>query len=132
MKLRKIALSIVLSSGIMSAQTLNCDLSRHQPAEGVKAEAKGNAVVLSWQGEAGQQLRAQLSLRDSQPIVQELAARSSGGAWIVLGKDLTPDFQVTTGKRRISGGIVSLLKSAKIDSPEEGNRRKWNMSWAAH
>src|SRR5258707_7143210 len=139
MKLREIALSVIpivipiviLSPGITAAQTLNCDLSSYKPVEGVKAEAKGNAVVLNWQGEAGQQLRAQFSLRDGQPLVQELAARSSGGAWIVLGKDLTPDFQVTTSKRRISGGIVSLLKSARINSPEEEDRRKWNIFWDA-
>ena len=135
MKLREIALSLILivisSSGIIAAQTLNCNLSDYKPVEGVKAEAKGNAVVLNWQGEAGQQLRAQFSLHDGQPLVQELAARSGSGAWIILGKDLTPDFQVTTGKRRISGGIVSLLKSAHIDSPEEENRRKWNIFWDA-
>ena len=139
MKLREIALSliptvipiVILSSGITAAQTLNCDMSSYKPAEGVKAEAKGNAVVFNWQGEAGQQLRAQFSLRDGQPLVHELAARSSNGAWIILGKDLAPDFQVTTGKRRISGGIVSLLKDAHIDSPEEENRRKWNIFWDA-
>src|SRR5260370_11675524 len=112
---------VVLSSGIKTGQTLNCDLRGYKPTEGVKAEAKGNAVILNWQGEAGQQLRAQFSLRDGQPLVQELAARSSGGAWIVLGKDLTPDFQVTTGKRRISGGILRLLKSAHIPSPSHEN-----------
>src|SRR5258707_10291407 len=131
MKLRKIALTLVLSSGIMTAETLNCDLSGYKATEGVKAETKGNAVILNWQGEAGQQLRAQFSLRDGQPLVQELAARSNGGAWIPLGRDLTPDFQVTTGKRRVSGGIVSLLKSAKINSPEEEDRRKWNIFWDA-
>jgi hypothetical protein len=131
MKLHEVALIGILSSGVMAAQTLKCDLSGYKPVDGVKAELKGNAVVLDWQGEAGQQLRAQFSLRDGQPLVQELAARSASGAWIVLGKDLTPDFQVTTGKRRISGGLVSLLKAANIDTPEEENRRKWNIFWDA-
>jgi hypothetical protein len=124
-------LSLVLSSGIITAQTFNCDLSGYKPAEGLKAEIKGTAVVLTWQGEAGQQLQAQFSLRGGEPIVQQLAARSGSGPWIVLGRNLTPDFQVTTGKRRISGGIVSLLKAANIDSPEEENRRKWNIFWDA-
>src|SRR5258708_1245082 len=131
MKLREIALSVALSSGVITAQTLNCDLSRYKPAEGIKAETKGNDLILTWQGEAGQQLQALFTLRDGQPLVQELAARSNGGAWIVLGKDLTPDFQVTTGKRRVSGGLVSLLKAANIDTAEEENRRKWNIFWDA-
>src|SRR5260370_10467391 len=96
MKLRGIALSMVLSSGIMTAQTFNCDMSGYRPAEGLKAEVKGTAVVLTWQGEAGQQLQAQFSLRGGEPMVQQLAARSSSGPWIVLGKNLTPDCHVTT------------------------------------
>jgi hypothetical protein len=131
MKLLGIGLSMVLSSSLITAQTFNCDLSGYKPAEGLKAEVKGTAVVLTWQGEAGQQLEAQFSLRGGEPIVQQLAARSGNGPWIVLGRNLTPDFQVTTGKRRISGGIVSLLKAAKIDSPEEEDRRKWNIFWDA-
>jgi hypothetical protein len=42
------------------SDTLNCDLSGYKPVDGIKAELKASAVVLSWQGEAGQQLRAQL------------------------------------------------------------------------
>ena len=131
MKLREFALILVLFSGFVRAHAVSCDFSAYKAVDGVKAEAKGDAVVLSWQGEGGQQLRAQFSMGDGQPSIQELAARSNGGAWIVLGKDLTPDFQVTTGKRRISGGLVSLLKAANMDTPEEEEHRKWNIFWDA-
>ena len=131
MKLRELPLIVILFSGFIPIRALTCDFSAYKPVDGIKAEAKGDAIVFNWQGEGTQQLQAQFSLRDGQPLVQELAARSSGGAWIVLGKDLTPDFEVTTGKRRISGGLVSLLKAAKIDTPEEEERRKWNIFWDA-
>src|SRR3989442_2888229 len=131
MKLREFSLIVILFSGFIPARALNCDFSAYKATDGIKAEAKGDAIVFSWQGEGGQQLQAQFSLRNSQPLVQELAARSSAVAWIVLGKDLTPDFEVTTGKRRISGGLVSLLKAAKMDTPEEEERRKWNIFWDA-
>ncbi len=130
-KLHGMVLCCALASGVAAAQTFTCDLSGYKPVDGVKAEIKNNAVTVTWQGEAAQQLMAQFSLRNGQPIVQELAARSSDGAWIVLGKNLTPDFQVTTGKRRTSGGLVSLLKSLNIDTPEEEYRRKWNVFWDA-
>jgi hypothetical protein len=131
MKLSSIALSLFFASSILAAQTPACDFSGYKPTDGVKAETKDNAVLLTWQGEAGQQLRAQFALRDGQPFVQQLAARVANGAWIVLAKNLTPDFQVTTGKRRISGGLPGLLKAANIDTPEEENRRKWNVFWDA-
>ena len=130
MTLRKFALIVILFSSFVPAEALNCDFSGYKAVDGVRAEAKGNVVSVSWQGEGGQQLRAEFSLHEDQPVVQELSARSgSSGTWVVLGKDLTPDFQVTTGKRRISGGLVSLLKAANLDSPEEEERRKWNIFW---
>lgn len=131
MKFSKIALMLTLSAGIAAAQTFTCDIGGYKPVDGVTAVIKNSTLILTWQGEPGQQLMAQFSIRDGQPLVQELAARSNSGRWINLGKNLTPDFQVTTGKRRTSGGLVNLLKSLNIDTPEEENRRKWNVFWDA-
>ena len=61
----------------------------------------------------------------------ELAAKKPGGAWIVLGKDLAPDFQVTTGRRRISTTELDILKRLGVDTPENENEYKWNVFWDA-
>ncbi len=122
---------MAFASGLAAAQTFHCDLSGYKPVAGVTAAIKDNAIVVTWQGENSEDLMAEFSLRESQPVVQELAARASDGTRIVLGKNLTPDFEVTTGKRRTSGGLVSLLKSLNMDTPEEENRRKWNVFWDA-
>ncbi len=94
-------------------------------------EQNAGAVSLTWQGESGQELRALLGIRDGHPVVNELAARDSGGRWIVLGKDLTPEFQVTTGHRRLSRTQLTMMKRLGIDSPEEEEKRKWNTFWDA-
>jgi hypothetical protein len=65
------------------------------------------------------------------PVVEELAARQGSGSWAVLGKNLTPDFQVSTGKRRISQAQRTQLKALNKDTPEEESRRKWNTFWDA-
>ena len=131
MKLLGVPLLMGLTVGIVAAQTPHCDSAGYKPVEGVRATIKDDSIVLTWQGEGSQQLMAQFSVREGQPVVQDLAARSKGAPWISLGKNLTPDFQVTTGKRRISGGLPNLLKAANIDTPEEENRRKWNVFWDA-
>ena len=69
---------MALLSGLAAAQTPVCDLQDYKSVDGVKAEANHDSVELTWAGEAGQQLRAQFTLRDGQPVVQELAARKSG------------------------------------------------------
>ena len=70
-------------------------------------------------------------MRDGQPVVEELAARKAGGAWIELGKNLTPDFQVTTGRRRISTTELDILKRLNNDTPEAEDQYKWNVFWDA-
>ncbi len=136
MKLRGLLLGMFLCSGVASSgvalgQALHCDLKEYTPVNGVTAEAGASSVILTWQGEAGQQLRAQFTLRDGQPVVQELAARDGGGPWVVLGKDLSPDFQVTTGRRRISTTERGGLEKLGIDTPEREASDKWEAFWDA-
>jgi len=62
---------------------------------------RSGSLALTWQGERSQTLRAILGLNGNQPVVRELAVEKNG-KWSVLGHDLTPEYQVTTGRRRIS------------------------------
>ena len=131
MKLLGLALGLALIVGAGSAQTLNCNLQEYKSVDGIKVTASGSGVELVWPGEKGQQLRARFALRDGQPLIGELAAQKPGSEWIVLGKDLTPDFEVTTGKRRISTTERTILKSLHVDTPENENTYKWNVFWDA-
>jgi hypothetical protein len=131
MKFRGLVFGLILSSGIAAAQRLNCNLQNYKAIAGLKAEQNGDALTLAWQGEASQQLRAQFTIRDGQPLIEELATRDGSGPWLVLGKNLTPEFQVTTGRRRISGLQRTLLKAQNNDTPAEEDVRKWNTFWDA-
>lgn len=124
-------LGLVLSVGVGMAQTLNCNLRDYKSIEGVNVAANGDAVKLSWPGENGQQLRAEFTVRNGEPLIEELAARKAGGAWIVLGKNLRPQFEVTTGRRRISITESTILKNLHQDTPENEEEYKWNVFWDA-
>src|ERR1039458_260155 len=119
-----------------AAQGVNCNMQDYKAVDGVRAVADGKSVTLEWQGEGAQGLRAQFGLRGGQPGVEELAARKAGGAgaggaWVVLGKDLTPEFQVTTGRRRMSKTEKDILVRLGQDTPENEERYKWNVFWDA-
>ena len=126
MKFRGLLLSLAILTGMGGAQSLHCNLQNYKAIDGLQAEASGSTLSMTWQGEGGQQLRARFTLRNGQPVVEELAARQGSDRWIVLGKDLTPDFQVTTGRRRISGAQRNELKKLNLDTPEQEDIRKWN------
>ena len=131
MKSWGIAIGLAMVAGVGSAQTLNCNMQEYKSVDGIKVTASNTGVELAWPGEKGQQLRARFMLRDGQPVIEELAAQKAGGAWIELGKDLTPDFEVTTGKQRISITERTILKNLNLDTPENEERYKWNVFWDA-
>ena len=130
-KFRGLLLSVAMLTEVGAAQSLHCDLQSYKAMDGLRAEVTGSALSMTWQGEGGQQLRAQFALRNGQPVVAELAARQGTGSWILLGKNLTPDFQVTTGRRRISGAQRNQLKKLNLDTPEQEAISKWDTFWDA-
>jgi hypothetical protein len=110
----------------------NCDFKDYKAIDGLKAQMSGGALEIAWRGDADQQLRASFTIHDGQPTVHELAARKGQGNWIVLGRDLTPEFEVTSGIRRMSDQQAGPLKLAKIEiTPEIVEKEKWNAFWDA-
>jgi hypothetical protein len=97
----RIAFSGLLLSALAGAQTLNCDFQGYKALDGLKAEMRSGSLELTWQGERGQTAARHPGRRGGQPVVRELAVEKNG-KWSVLGHNLTPEYQVTTGRRRIS------------------------------
>src|SRR5205807_1273411 len=100
--------------------------------DGLKAESNASGLTITWTGEGGAELRAVFSIRDGQPIIRELAARAANGAWGVLGRDLVPEFDVVSGRRRVSQQQLSPLQALKVAmTPEVFDRERWNAFWDA-
>jgi hypothetical protein len=104
-----------LSSAVLNAAPLRCDLAQYQPLTGLAARVEMDDLVVEWDGESDQKLRARFAVRDGIPLVRELAIQPRAGAWRVLARDLTPEFRVTTGIRRTNHGL-----------PEEN---RWDVFW---
>src|SRR5437016_1529946 len=121
-----------LWAGTAAGESLNCDLSGYKPQEGLKAQVRGSVLEVAWDGERRDQLRAGFTIQGGQPLVQELATRKNGGNWIVLGRNLAPEFEVTSGVRRLSQQQIAPLRELKIElTPEVVEREKWNAFWDA-
>jgi hypothetical protein len=125
-------LCAALCAAFAHGQNLTCDLSGYKPQEGLNAQLRGNALEVTWQGERRDQLRASFGIRNGQPVVQDLAAKENGGSWIVLGQNLTPEFELTSGVRRLSQQQIEPLKELNVElTPEVIEREKWNAFWDA-
>ncbi len=131
MKLWSIAIGLTLVVGAGNLCAQSCNLQRYKQVDGVKVTEASGALEITWPGEGSQHLRARFAIENGQPVIEELAAQKQGRAWVELGKHLTPDFEVTTGKRRISITERSILKELGLDTAENEERYKWNVFWDA-
>lgn len=123
---------LFLAATAVCAQPLNCEFTEYRDQPGLKAAMSGGALEVNWDGEPGQQLRVRFTVEEAQPVVKELAVRRSRGEWSVLGRDLTPEFHVTSGVRRISEQQLSPLRQLGREiTPEIIEREKWNVFWDA-
>ncbi len=132
MKIHSGMIVAVLGCRVAMAASLNCDLSQYQPSDGLAAAVNGADLQLIWQGDQGRQLRALFTIRDGQPVVAELAVRKTADAWTVLARDLTPEFEVTSGRRRISEQQLEPLRKLGLAlTPELLEAEKWKAFWDA-
>jgi hypothetical protein len=132
MRIGPVLFLTAMTAGVGTCQDLTCDLAGYKPQEGLQAQIRSGVLEITWQGERREQLRAQFAIRGGQPLVRELAARKNGGSWIVLGQNLTPEFEITSGVRRLSQQQIAPLKELNVElTPDVVEREKWNAFWDA-
>jgi hypothetical protein len=128
----RVVFFLALGCGVAQCQTLNCDLREYKAVDGLTAQVAAGNLQVKWQGEHGNEMRADFTIRDAQPIVHGLAIRSGQGNWRIIASDLTPAFDVTTGRRRISEQQLKPLRDLKLRlTPELLDHEKWNAFWDA-
>src|SRR5437762_11840328 len=83
------------------ANSLKCDLTGYKGAPGLTAALVGDVLTLTWDGDKNQQGRLRLTNNGGTPTIQELAVRRKGGTWGTLAVNVTPEFRVVSGRRRM-------------------------------
>lgn len=127
-----IAVSAAFTSALQ-ADPLHCDLTNYTVAPGLSANVDHDVLTVAWTGAPGTELRARYAIEHGAPLVRELAARPAGGAWAVLGENLSPDFTVQTGRRRIDFAGLAPLKLLGVDTASRAviEQQNWYSFWDA-
>src|SRR4051812_40147096 len=94
--------AIGLGASRASADPLACTLSDYRAAPGLTAAVTGETLAVTWDGARNQQLRLRFEISGGTPTIRELAIRRSGGAWATLASNVTPEFRIVSGMRRMS------------------------------
>ena len=117
---------------VAHGETLKCGLGEYKAVTGLTAENTKSGLVATWQGDRNRQLRAVFAIDNAQPVVRELAAQKADASWAVLANNLSPEFDVVSGQRRMSEQQLAPLRALKIDlTPEFLDREKWKAFWDA-
>jgi hypothetical protein len=132
------ALNIPLapSSDLIAANqagaALNCNLTEYKASTGLTSALEGNVLTVAWTGQGTSQLRARFAIDGGTPTIRDLSVRRGSGEWAMLGQNLTPEYQVTTGRRRMPNDQANAFASLGIDvTPELLEKYKWYAFWDA-
>lgn len=114
------------------AAALNCNLTEYKPSAGLTSALDGNVLTVSWNGQGTSQLRARFAIDGGTPTVRDLSVRRGSGEWAMLGQNLTPEYQVATGIRRMSNDQANAFSSLGIDVTQEViDKNRWYAFWDA-
>jgi hypothetical protein len=114
------------------ADAVACNMSQYKASTGLTATMDQNVLTVAWNGQNGSEMRTRYAIDGGQPIVRELAVRKSGGQWVMLGQNLTPDYHFVSGIRRMSTQQADPLKAAGVElTPEVIAKNRWYAFWDA-
>ena len=109
-----------------SALGLECDLTQYSASTGLTAAIEQNALVVTWAGQRESEVRARYALENGQPVIRDLAIRKQRGKWATLGHNLSPEYHVVSGVRRMSSDHIGAFQAAGFElTPELTAKNRW-------
>src|SRR5215468_2868425 len=126
------ALVVPWRAPVLLADSLNCNVSQYKAAQGLTAAVEQDSLLVSWSGQNGADLRARYAIDGGQPVVRELSVKKAGGQWTTLGRNLTPEYHVVSGVRRMADDQANPLRAAGVELTEEViDKNRWYAFWDA-
>lgn len=124
--------SLLLMASMAAADPLVCDMSRYRPASGLTAASDGQLVTLTWPGAGSGEVRAVFGVAAGVPVIRELALHEGAAAWRPIAANLTPEFRIASGIRRMSNQQLQPLVELKVPITNEVlDRNRWDAFWDA-
>jgi hypothetical protein len=110
-----------------------CTLDEYKASTGLTAANEANSLLVTWEGRKGQEARLRFTIVDGTPTIQDISVRHQGGAWTTLASRVTPEFRVTTGRRRLDQEAYPALKIALKGEITQAvlDHYKWDAFWDA-
>jgi hypothetical protein len=120
----------VAASGV--ADPLNCRVTGYQAAAGLSAAVANDVLTVTWEGDKDAELRLQFAIDRGAPTIRELAIRRKGAMWRTLATNVTPEFRIVSGIRRVTQQQTQPLERLGVKLTSEVlDTIKWEAFWDA-
>ena len=108
-----------------------CEISG-RPVSGLTTSSNATSLTVTWDAAAGQQLRVRFVIQNGTPTLADLEVRHTASAWKTIGHNLTPEFRVASGYRRLDQEALPALEQSigKVDQ-QILDKYKWDAFWDA-
>ena len=108
-----------------------CDLTAYRTQAGLSAARSAGGVTVSWDGDAGVNMRARLAVEAGRPVIKEIAAITANG-WTPILSNATPEFTVVSGLRRMTNQQLDPLAGLGVPITKAVlDKEKWEAFWDA-
>jgi hypothetical protein len=132
MSLARAVPPVLIFAAMLHADPLTCSLADYKSTPGLTATAAENALTVTWDGDKQQELRLRLGIEGGTPTIRELAVRRKAAQWATLAGNVTPEFRIVSGMRRMSGQQFEPLHGLGVKiTPELIDKDKWEAFWDA-
>ena len=132
MRMASVTFLLLLAGSTLHADPLTCTLGAYKAAPGLTVTAADNVLTVLWDGDRNQELRLRFGIVAGSPTIEELAVRRRGGQWGALLTNVTPDFRVVWGLRRMSNQQMAPLRGLGVElTPEIVDKYRWDPFWDA-
>ena len=122
----------MLFAPAVQADPLTCSLSEYKASPGLTASVGNNVLTLVWEGDKNEEIRMQVTINGGTPTIQELAVRRKGAQWVTLASNVTPEFRVVSGYRRMDREQMEPLDDLKVPiTADIIAKDKWEAFWDA-
>lgn len=127
-----IFLLLVSVSSYLLADPIHCDMAAYKAQPGLAAEVKGDTLEIIWTGDKKNEFKVAFLIDKGVPKIAALAIRQHSTQWELLATNLTPEFRILSGHRRVTQQQTRPLEQLGIPlTTDILNKIKWDAFWDA-
>jgi hypothetical protein len=119
-------------SARMAAASIACDRAHYVAHPGLRADDGADGLTVGWSAEGDRELKLLFTIDEGMPTIRSITSGRASGGWTTLAGNLTPEFRIVSGLRRMSNQQLQPLNDLGVAITSAiVDEKKWDAFWDA-